>query len=141
MESLGRKLEQLSGEQRREVEDFIDFLLSRTRDGPARGGSDPVPAPYQQDPLPPLILPEPVARLETGLPCTGAEGEGNPAGPEPAFREIARGGPGRSSGEYMDYGKFEVPPSPATEAVEKVKRRIIARESRDRPRDILDWVD
>jgi len=41
----------------------------------------------------------------------------------------------------MDYGQFEQHPSPATEAVQKVRRKIIAREEQDKTHHLLDWVD
>jgi hypothetical protein len=41
----------------------------------------------------------------------------------------------------MDYGQFDKQPSPATEAVKKVRRKIIAREGQEKPRHLLDWVD
>jgi hypothetical protein len=41
----------------------------------------------------------------------------------------------------MDYGRFEQQSSPATEAVRKVKQKIIAREEQDRSKHLLDWVD
>jgi len=41
----------------------------------------------------------------------------------------------------MDYGKFEKQESPATEAVKKVKQKIIARQAEEKSKDLLDWVD
>ena len=59
------------------------------------------------------------------------------ADPAP-FQEISGGIPDRVTHNYMDYGQFEHPPSPATEAVKKVKRKIIAREEQEKPRHLLD---
>jgi hypothetical protein len=41
----------------------------------------------------------------------------------------------------MDYGQYESHPSPASDAVKKVSRRIIARETQKKPHHLLDWVD
>jgi hypothetical protein len=41
----------------------------------------------------------------------------------------------------MDYGQFEHNPSPAAEAVKKVRRKIIARQGQEKPSHLLDWVD
>ncbi len=60
--------------------------------------------------------------------------------PSPA-REIPAGGDDGITRDYMDYGKFEQPPSPATEAVKKVKQRIIARDAGDKSRHLLEWVE
>jgi hypothetical protein len=97
---------------------------------------------------PPLSLIEPVhveesrpVRLQDlartddrSVPAAGRE-------PDPApFQEIG-GGSDLITHDYMDYGQFEHQLSPATEAVKKVKRKIIAREGQERPRHLLDWVD
>jgi hypothetical protein len=148
MESLESKLDRLSSEQRKETEDFVDFLLSRS------GQVDAPPNPTRDSPPvlnvapPPLSLIEPVpveesrpVRLqdlartaERAAPLT--EDESAPA----PFQEIS-GGSDQITHDYMDYGQFEQHPSPATEAVKKVKRKIIAREEDEKPRHLLDWVD
>ena len=61
--------------------------------------------------------------------------------PPAPFQEIDGGIQGRITHDYMDYGQFDSPPSPATEAVNKVKRKIIAREEQQKPHHLLDWVD
>jgi hypothetical protein len=148
MESLESKLDRLSSEQRKETEDFVDFLLSRS-------GQVAVPLNPSRDshPVlnvapPPLNLIEPVPVEETrpvrlqDLARTAeqaaplAEDESAPA----PFQEIS-GGSDRITHDYMDYGQFEHQLSPATEAVKKVKRKIIAREGEEKPRHLLDWVD
>jgi len=149
MESLESKLDRLSPEQRKEVEDFVDFLLSRS--GPVFA---PLNTPVNNPPVlnvtpPPLSLlepghagePDPVrlpgpAPTDTGAAPAVAD-ESAPA----SFHEIGGSMPGPVSHDYMDYGKFEQHPSPATEAVRKVKRKIVAREEEDKPRHIFDWVD
>jgi len=40
----------------------------------------------------------------------------------------------------MDYGQFEQQ-SPATEAVKKVKAKIIQKNKQDTSRHLLDWID
>lgn len=148
MESLESKLDRLSPEQREEVGDFVDFLLSRS-------GRVYIPADISCDPPPvlnmappPLTLMEPVHGEETrkvGLQDPACIDEwAVPAAREEAapapFQEIGSGS-NRTNHDYMDYGQFEHQPSPATEAVKKVKRKIIAREGQEKPRHLLDWVD
>jgi|WetSurMetagenome_2_1015567.scaffolds.fasta_scaffold02693_12 hypothetical protein len=149
MESLESKLDRLSPEQRKETEDFIDFLLSRS--GMAytpMNASGNLPPIHCVAP-PPLSLIEPVrdgepgpARLQdparTTEPAAPAVGEEVPPAP---FQEIGEGIQDRITHDYMDYGQFEQHPSPATEAVKNVKRKLIAREDQDKPRHLLDWVD
>jgi hypothetical protein len=148
MESLEGKLDRLSLEQRKEVGDFIDFLLSRSEHLspiPVDSGSS-LPVPVE---APPLLL-SPETCRESGTVTEGApdaaRGSTQPirmpdeAPPEP-FHEIGGGIPDSVSHDYMDYGQFERPASPATEAVKKIKRKIVAREGQDKPRHLLDWVD
>ncbi len=150
MESLESKLDRLSPEQRKETEDFVDFLLSRSSDHP----STPPDAPRDRTPVlnvaPPLLSPTDPATITETRPvrlqefaCTD-----DPAGmairdsaaPGP-FYEIGAAAQDHAAHDYMDYGQFEHPASPATEAVKKVKRKIIAREQEEKPRHLLDWVD
>jgi hypothetical protein len=147
MESLESKLDRLSPEQRKEVEDFVEFLLSRS-------GLvfSPLNIPVNNPPVlnvtpPPLRLIEPVHAGEPGpvgfLDLARTETRA-PSADESAlapFQEIDGGFQEVVSPEYMDYGQFEQHPSPATEAVRKVKRKIIAREEQDKPRHLFDWVD
>ena len=149
MESLESKLDRLSPDQRKEIEDFVDFLLVRS--GPV---CIPPNASRELSPVlnitPPLCPIEPISPGETrplmlqDLGRTSdranvATSNGDIV-PEP-FHEIGGGAQERITHDYMDYGQFESNPSPATEAVKKVKRQLIAREGQDRPRHILDWVD
>jgi hypothetical protein len=148
MESLESKLQWLSPEQRKETEDFVDFLLTRS-------GQVAVPSNTPRDfpPVlnvapPPIPLIEPV-HVEETRPVRlqdfartderAAPAAGDESVPAP-FQEIG-GGSDRTTHDYMDYGQFEHPPSPATEAVKKVKRKIIARGEKEKPRHLLDWVD
>jgi len=148
MESFESKLDRLSPEQRKEAEDFVDFLLSRSGQMsafPAISGSSP---PLTNAAPPPLSLSEPVVH---GIPAhpagqqdqIPAESTAAPVSPdEPApFHEIGGGSPDHITGDYMDYGQFERQPSPADEAVKKIKRKILTREGQDKPRHLLDWVD
>jgi hypothetical protein len=147
MESLESKLDRLSPEQRKEVEDFVEFLLSRS--GPV---FSPPNAPVNNPPVlnvtpPPFSLLEPVHAGEPGpvrLPDPARTETWVISSDESAsapFHEINGGFAEVVSPEYMDYGQFEQHPSPATEAVRKVKRKIIAREEQDKPRHLFDWVD
>jgi hypothetical protein len=60
---------------------------------------------------------------------------------EPVIHEITVGGDDRITHDYMDYGQFDQQPSPATEAVAKVRKKIIARQAEEKPHHLLDWVD
>ena len=146
MESLESKLDRLSPGQRKETEDFVDFLLSRSgqvdafpntpRDFPPVLNVAPPPLMIelvQGEETPPVRLQDLASTVERAAPAVG-----NAATPAP-FQEIGDRSD-RMNHDYMDYGQFEHQPSPATEAVKKVKRKIIAREEQDKPRHLLDWV-
>jgi hypothetical protein len=147
MESLESKLDRLSPEQRKETEDFVDFLLARSERVHTPSDASHNALPVLNLAPPPLTPIEPVHEVETrsiGMqnhvftdhaPQTGDESDPAP------FQEIGGGITDRISHDYMDYGQFESQPSPATEAVKKVKRKLIAREGQDKPRHLLDWVD
>ena len=145
MESLENRMERLTPEQRREVEDFVDFLLLKNnfRQNPsAISAPSPVlmnaPPVLSAEPVsppqaPPLRMQDLVIHEEPHLPAVSPD-------PVPStIHEIAD----TDEDDYMDYGKFEqaATPTPATEAVKNVKRKIIAREAEDKSRHLLDWVD
>ena len=150
MDSLESKLDRLSAEQRREVEDFVDFLIQRaegirvTVQLPAH---DPIPA---KSIAPPLITPDPVPLEESPVPVPREEVL-PAAAPEPvheadapaAIHEI------ETDDGLLDYGKFEraaaapapLPPSPADAAVQKVKRKLIQKSEQADKTRLLDWID
>ena len=148
MESLESKLDRLSPEQRREVEDFVDFLMFRSGNFSMSlpGAADPVR--IQNAAPPPLILQEPVHVLDnsplkendvtrsTPLPV--------PAIPEEKAAPLQEIGPvndDRITRDYMDYGQYDRSPSPATAAVKKVKAKLQKRAENEKPRVSLDWID
>jgi len=149
MESLESKLDRLSPEERKEIEDFVDFLLSRSGPvciPPEISGNPP---PVLNVAPPPLSLIEPVTVEETGpvrlqdpdpLDVRAAPATRDEA-PSPSFHEISGGTQGRITHDYMDFGQFEHNPSPAAEAVKKVRRKIISRQGQEKPSHLLDWVD
>lgn len=142
MDLLLNKLERLTPEQRKEVEDYVDFLIFRSdsRPDPARPVAPvpPVlmatPPPMELAPVAPVPSPQPSLSFPFPDASTSA-----PVPPEPV-REIA-GGEDWLTRDYMDLGRYEQPPSPATEAVKKVKRKLIQREEQDKSSHLLDWVD
>ena len=150
MESLESKLDRLSPEQRKEIEDFVDFLLLRSGQVCIPPNAFHDPPPVVNIAPPPMSLIEPISPEETrpillhDIARTSDRANvttsNDDALSEP-FHEIGGGAQVRITHDYMDYGQFESPPSPATEAVKKVKRRLIAREGQDRPGHLLDWVD
>jgi len=147
MESLESRMERLTLEQRREVEDFMDFLLLKNniRQGPV---SVPSPPPVMMNTPPVLSSEEPsfprqspvrmqdsIIRNEPRPPVITTDQDSSPV------RENNEEGEDWITRDYMDYGKFDQSFSPATEAVKKVKQKINARESEDNSRRLLDWVD
>jgi len=147
MESLESRMERLTPEQRREVEDFVDFLLLKNN---IRQVSVSVPSPQpvmintppllspDESPFlrqPPVRMQDLIIRDESHYPVISADPDSS------SVRENTAEGEDRITRDYMDYGKVDQPPSPATEAVKKVKQKIIAREAGDKSRQLLDWVD
>jgi hypothetical protein len=148
MESLESKLDRLSPAERKEIEDFVDFLLSRSGQADIPPLLPPAIRPVLNMALPlPAIEPAPAVetrpiRLQDlihtdsrAAPATVDEAASTP------FHEIGGGELDRITHDYMDYGQSGHHPSPATEAVKKVKRKIIARQGQEKPRHLLDWVD
>lgn len=147
MESLESKLDRLSAEQRREVEDFVNFLIQRS--------GMPLPAPGTSSAAPPLfvsIAPPPPHVEELSM----VREPGNvrnpiriPDSPDPIpqedpvtllMQEIAVDD--SMASDYMDYGKYEQPPpSLATEAVKRVKEKISRKKGHEPANQILDWID
>jgi len=149
MESLESKLDRLSSEQRREIEDFVDFLLYRS--GTLQGVSGPaVVNPTVTKVVPPVIpvmtpilqdTPMVVAS-EQNIRQADTSSTGMPEEPSPLIQEITVEVEDKISRDYMDYGQFEQQPSPATEAVKKVKTRLLIQKSdQDTSHHLLDWVD
>ena len=151
MESLENKLERLSPVQRKEVEDFVDYLIFRS------GNPQPIPRIIPQ--APPILSSAPPT-LET-LPVSHSPA---PVVSPPQMQDLLRHdllpsspsvvqpGPAplqeaRSASDdwiardYIDYGQFEQAPSPAMEAVKKVKQKISQREEREKSHQLLDWID
>jgi hypothetical protein len=146
MESLEIKLDRLSPEQRREVEDFVDFLIRRS--------GTFAPAPLMPPAAPPPLItitppPIPVQELSVVPEPTKIRTLRVQESPDPApqedpvtllMQEIAVDD--SMTNDYMDYGKYEEPPpSPATEAVKRVKEKISRKKVHDTGKQILDWVD
>jgi hypothetical protein len=148
MESLECKLDRLTPDQRKEIEDFVDFLLYRSGNLPVAPGTAQSSAPRQTVAPPPLILQEPVH-----IPENPPVKEYDSYQPEHAslsvkieeqplpIQEIIVSGEDRISRDYMDYGSFEKNPSPATLAVKNVKEKLQKREEQEKPRVSLDWID
>lgn len=141
MESLESKLDRLSPEQRREIEDFVDFLLQKPK--------TPLPGPLAPAAVP-LVLP-------TGsVPFFDKEPVSSPD-PVKLHDLIRRKDPAAASiqeddtsvsdndsltGNYLDYGKYEpAPPSPATEAVKRIKEKIREKKAHDVATTMLEWID
>ena len=149
MESLESKLDRLSAEQRREVEDFVDFLIQRAegiRVTVQLPPHDPLPA---KSVAPPLITPDPAPVEEPPVPVPREDilpvspEPVQAADPAPAMHEID------TDDGLLDYGKFEraaaapapLPPSPADAAVQKVKRKLIQKSEQAEKNQMLDWID
>jgi hypothetical protein len=156
MESLDSKLDRLSPEQRREVEDFVDFLIQR-----AEGirvtiqlASHDV-SPSLKSVAPPLISPDPISSDDVTESLTRdlntspiASSPVRETEPSAVVHEIS-GADGDNAPEgYFEYGKFEksalpapCPPSPADAAVQKVKRKLIQKSEHESKDKLLDWID
>jgi hypothetical protein len=145
MESLESKLDRLSPDQRREVEDYVDFLLYRS--GSLKGVSSqstanppvltyanpviPVMTPLIMQETPPVVVNEQDDSSSSGM----SEEHYSP------IQEITVEVEDRISRDYMDYGQFEQQESPATEAVKKVKAKLIQKNEQDKSHHLLDWID
>lgn len=142
MESLESKLDRLSPDQRKEVEDFVDFLMYRSGNFQGSPPTAQVPPRIQNVAPPPLVVQEPVQILENS-PASPGE---NPSAPVPreepasSVREVPGAGEDRIARDYMDYGQFDRSPAPATAAVKKVKEKLQKREEDEKPRVSLDWI-
>ena len=148
MESLESKLDRMSTDQRREVEDFVDFLLYRS--GSPQGVSSrttalplvakqappaiPVMAPMLMHETPQVVVHEQNIRQEESS-SLGMSGEQNSP-----IQEITVEVDDQISRDYMDYGQFEQS-SPAIEAVKKVKAKIIQKSEQEKSSHLLDWID
>ena len=148
MESLESKLDRMSTDQRREVEDFVDFLLYRS--GSPQGVSSrttalplvakqappaiPVMAPMLMHETPQVVVHEQNIRQEESS-SLGMSGEQNSP-----IQEITVEVDDQISRDYMDYGQFERS-SPAIEAVKKVKAKIIQKSEQEKSSHLLDWID
>jgi len=144
MESLESKLDRLTPEQHKEVEDFVDFLLFRSGIVQESPPALPVP-PRILNAAPPLFVQEPVHIPENPPMKSDAIPVENSSGPGPAeqtapFHEISAPNDDRIARDYMDYGQFDRAPSPAITAVKKVKERLEKQEEEKKPRVSLDWI-
>jgi len=149
MESLESKLDRLAPEQMKEVEDFVDFLLVRS--------GEPQPSPRIISQAPPVLSTAPPP-LETVSPSPAPDAsslrmqdhimrdplQSSPSVIRPATapaQESPPAGEDWITRDYIDYGQFESAPSPATEAVKKVKQKISRREEQEKSHQLLDWID
>jgi hypothetical protein len=147
MESLESKLDRLSPEQRREVEDFVNFLIQRSgTSSPASAIPSAAPPPVINIVPPPLPVQEPSMAPE---PVKVRKLIRIPDSPDPVpqedpvtllMQEIAVDD--SLVNDYMDYGKYEQPPpSLATEAVKRVKEKMSRKKVHAPANQILDWID
>jgi hypothetical protein len=149
MESLEGKLDRLSSDQRREVEHFVDFLLYRS------GSLQGVPSQTTGNPaglmVAPPVIPVMAPMIMQETPAVGLHEQnfrqaepssfGMSEEPHSPIQEITVEVEDRFSRDYMDYGQFDQQSSPATEAVKKVKARLIQKSEQDTSRHLLDWID
>jgi len=140
MESLESRMARLTSKQQMEVEDFVDFLLLKNnfRQNPAA-----VPPPTQVlMNTPPVLSAEP-APAEPALPVSAPVIHedvcltDNPVSGFSSIQEIADVG----EDGYMDYGRFEQAAEPGREPEKGAKRKVIARETREKSGHLLEWVD
>jgi hypothetical protein len=153
MDSLESKLDRLIPGQRREVDDFVDFLLQQA--GNSAGSAMPVP----QAAPPPLAVAPPPFTVEESLqqpeaPTRSApeftRAPGAPApipapiDPPSSMQEIIVTSEDHLTRDYMDYGRFDQSPkesSPADEAVRNVKEKLSRKSKEDKTNQLLEWID
>jgi hypothetical protein len=148
MESLESKLDRLNPEQRKNVEDFVDFLIFRSGNSQESQGTAETPQPPRNVAPPPLTLSEQVPFAEN-LPIKLYDSHQNENVSSAVknedqvkpLQEIIVDGADRITRDYMDYGQFEQTPSPATIAVKNVKEKLQKREGQEKPKVPLDWID
>jgi hypothetical protein len=148
MESWESKLDRLSPDQRKEVEDFVDFLIYRSGNFQGSPPTAQFPTQIQKVAPPSLVVQEPVQILENPrakeLDASPEENSSTPVPHEESatpFHEVSAAGDDRIARDYMDYGQFEQKSSPAIIAVKKVKEKLQKREEQEKPRVSLDWID
>jgi hypothetical protein len=148
VDSLESRLQRLTPEQRREVGDFIDFLLRQAGTGTMAESLAP-PLPSFSGVAPPPLTPEeppgvspafgagsphPVGTIGSPFPVKGVA---------PVMAEIDPHDD-LLTHEYMDYGQFDQTPhepSPSETTVEKVRVKMGRKEVEEPSRHILDWID
>ena len=142
MESLESKLDRLNPEQRREVEDFADFLLQRSQTSPAlRSTPGATPPPLAVAPPPPSLQ-EPAPAADPVKVYDLIRRQELPAPPQEdpvthLMREIAGDGGDSMTEDYMDYGQFE-----GGKRTDVQKRQVQRKAPRnDRAPDLLEWID
>jgi hypothetical protein len=148
MESLESKLDRLTTDQRKEVEDFVDFLMRRSGNSHESPGATTVLPSSQNVAPPPLTLPE-LVHVQENSPVKAYESLQGERSSLPVrneekatpFQEIIVGSDDRGTHGYLDYGEFEQHPSPAMVAVKNVKEKLQQREEKEKPRELLDWID
>ena len=146
MESLESKLDRLLPGQRKEVEDFVDFLLYRSGNS-HESQPDQTPPDLQRVAPPPFSFTEPVNAKENPLvkiyDTNQGENSSSPVKNEKQVKQIHETivDNDQVTGEYMDYGRSEQTSSPATIAVKNVKEKLQKREEQEKPRVTLDWID
>ena len=153
MASLEGKLEHLTPEQRREVEDFVDFLIQRAGGISVTVQINPPPSSPVSKPVPPLFIvsepvhPDPAPAAESPDAAVPAEPEAllSPRGDVGSpIHEIAGGDNDNLTRDYMDYGQFEQAasiPSSADAAVQRVKGKISKQTGKEKPGKLLEWID
>ena len=148
MESLESKLDRLSPEQRKEVEEFVDFLMYRSVTSLGSPATNPVSPDLKKAAPPPLTVPEPVHTSEKpqqkncGFPRIENSSLSSVNEEQVSLmQEITVGGDDRITRDYMDYGQYEHQSSPAVIAVKNVKEKLKKQGEQDKPRVSLDWID
>lgn len=150
MDSLENKLDRLTPGQRREVDDFVDFLLQQSSGTTPAKMPVPPPSPPSGIAPPPFTVQEtPVSREPPAPRQTDlimADETPVAASPEDeasGIQEITVRGDVLTQ-DYMDYGAYDPtqrPSSPADEAVRKVKEKLIQKSEQDSSHNLLDWID
>jgi len=142
MESLESRLDRLSPEQRREVEDFVDFLLQKPKTphpAPLAPAAAPPPLAAASPPFfeqEPASEPEPVKlhdliRRQEPIAASPQEDVAS------LVQEISIGDDDLPSGDYMDYGQFDQ----EKKAVVQKKQKKSREKATDSSAHLLEWIE
>jgi hypothetical protein len=142
MDSLKNRIERLTVEQQREVEDFIDFLL--LKNNARQGPSTALPPAWMN--APPVMDAEPGPAIP-GIYLSPQGNESRKPGipqellPDPPIHETPSASDNGITRDYLDYGEYDADWPVSAGSEKKVRPRISRQRTGDESSHQLDWVD